>query len=291
MLADPLGAPAAQIPDEWSFPTQPMKLTHTFDLTTDASGSQAIAVGLSLASYTRTYTITTGNLVTTSPAVGAHTDNTSYGAAFSRSRVTCAGISYLPTNTPESSQGTISFLSLPEEQIIGYNGLSLATIASDGVTCEVDESVVVHIHDYALPMFYTTHAYSEHMPTTLIIVRGAKPSTAIGQIRLTLNLEGIANAASVHAGASTVEPFDPTAIANGTHIQQSSVNNQVVAKGPQGPRRLSQSGRAVANASAALAGMYLGGPQGAVVSGLPDKYRTLRKNLKRLMAERNSQFM
>lgn len=287
MLADPLSAPAAQIPDEWSFPTQAMKLTMTVDLTTDTAGSLALGVGHSLAAYLRSFTITGQNLTPgTILSTSAHTDNTAYIAAFSRSRVTCGGLSYLPTNTPESSQGTIAFLSLPEEQVAGYNGLSLATVASDGVTCEIDEEVSVHVHNYALPMFYTSHSYYEHAPTTLVILRGCKASTVVGQLRMVLNVEGIASASSVHAGASTVEPFDSVAMATGAHIQQSTTNSQVVSTGRQGPRRLTASGRAVADASAALAGMYVGGAAGTLAGSMPQKYRDLRRQLKAALAAR-----
>lgn len=282
MLQDPLEAPAAQIPDEWSFPTQAMKLSMTVDLTTDATGALALVVGNSMTSYLRGYS-TAGGLMLALSSTTPHTDTVAYTTAFTRSRVTCASMSYLPTNTPESSQGTISFLSLPDDQVALYNGLSLATIGSDGVTGEIDEPMVVHVHDYSQPMFYSSHVYTEHLPSTMVILRGCKTNTTVGQLRMVLNMEGIANAASVHAGASTVEPFDANAIANGTHIQQAATNYQAAAVGRGGPRRLTQTGRAVADASAALAGMYVGGVGGAMVSNLPDRYRTLRKQLKKAM--------
>lgn len=286
MLLDPLNAPAAQIPDEWSFPTQAMKLTMTVDLTTSAAGSLVLFVGASLANFIKTYTVTSENLVVASPGNTAHTDNTAFTSAFSRSRVTCGGFSYLPTNTPESSQGTISFLSMANEQVGAYDGLSLATIGSDSVTCEIDEPVYVHVHNYSLPMFYSTHTYTEHYPSTLIVLRGCKASTNVGQLKMVLNVEAISSPASVHAGASTVEPYDQMAINNGTHVQQAASDYSVVAAGKQGPRRLTSTGRAVVDASAALAGMYAGGVGGAAIARSPQKYRELRRLLKAALAER-----
>lgn len=284
MLTDPFDAPSAQIPDAWPYPTQATKLKMTIDVTTDAAGYAALAIGHSLASYQRVFTVTGGVLTATNTAT-QHNDKVAYSTAFDRSRVTCGGVSFVNFVTPETSMGMCSSQLCPEESIGGYttDALTIATIMNDGEMQPISEGLTSYVFPLEEPQFSTSHVYWSSLPTLLFLVRGAKPSTTIGQLECVLNIEGVADPSSVHAGGSTVEPYDPVAHTIGTHVSQSGVAANT-AGGKYAPRRLTAHDRAVADLSASLFGFGLGGATGAAVAQSPAAIREARKRLKKLMA-------
>lgn len=260
-----------QYPDDWLHPTQATKIKQIVDITSDSTGYFAYAIGWGLLNAVRTYTVAAGAWTAANVATD-HPDRAAYIAAFSRSRFLCSGLRYTPTQTPEKSSGSIGFLTTPEEGISSYTGVTLATMFTDCTATSVHEPRVEHKYNYGPPAFRSDHIYYDTAPTMLVIGRGCLASTSVGVLEIFWNLEGVSNPASVHAGASKTSAYDPESIRVATHVQQ----NATVSTG-YSPRRLTATGRQVADLSAALAGVYLGGAPGALLARAPTAVRSVRK--------------
>lgn len=284
MLIDPIGAPAAQVPDMWPYPTQAMKLKQVSDVLTNADGDAVVTIGNTLTTgFLRVYAPTVGTRAfTVTNASSAHVDYTAFAAAFDRSRTTCAGLKFTAFLTPETEQGMCGFLQMPEESIPGYVGLTIPTMLADGESAPVSEGCTTVVYPMEEPTFSTTHTYWTYMPQTFLIIKGAKPSTVIGQLESYWNVEGVSDPSSVHAGASSVEPYDPVAHTIGANVTQSAAAART-ASGKYAPRRLTAHGRAIADASAAALGYGMGGATGALVANAPATIRESKKRLKKLL--------
>lgn len=286
MLIDPINAPAAQVPDAWPYATQATKLKMTYDVLVNADGNFAVAIGHGLTNFLRKFTVTTttGVFTTTILETKAHSDAVAYAAAFDRSRMTSMGVTFTNFVTPETGMGMVSIQSCPEESLAGYNtdAITVAAMMNDGTSATVEEGIVGFAYPMEEPQFSTTHVYWASLPITLFMVKGAKPSSTIGQLEIVINLEGVADPSSVHAGGSSVEPYDPVSHVIGTHVTQHT-GQTLVQRGKAGHRRLTSHGRAIADLSASVLGYGVGGATGVAISQAPSVYREKRKKLKALL--------
>lgn len=266
----------------WPYATQATKLKMVVDVTTDAAGYAVVGFGGGLATGAYgIYTITAG-LFGSTPTSSAHTDYTAYVTAFDRSRITCAGYKFVPYLTPETSQGMAGFITMPYESVAGYNGISISAMEADAIAHPLAEGLTTFVYPMEEPAFSSSHSFANYMPSTLLVIKGAKTGSAVGQLECYWNMEGVSDPSSVHAGGSTIEPLDPAAQAVGTHVSQQSSTQLVVSQTP-GHRRLTSQGRAIADASAAALGYGVGGATGSLLSVTPAAYREAKKKLKRLL--------
>lgn len=281
LMIDPIESAAVPYPDEWPHPTQATKLRMLLDVTSDANGYFAMAVGIGLTGGVRVFTVTAGNYTTANTTTN-HPDLASYTATFSSSRWLCGGCKYVPSNTPENSAGIMGIISCQETAVTAYNGVAISAMQTDCNLWQVHEPMTYHRYCFGPPVFNTTHIHTDYAPTLLIVGRGCTPSKTLGSLEFTWNLEGVAYPASVHAGASKVTMYDPQGVMIGTHIAQGA-HQMRAGTG----RRLTASGRAIADASAAAFGNYMNPALAPIIGAIPAGVRTLSKTLKKKKKPKN----
>lgn len=223
-LADPSGSPPCRVPDEYVSPTNALKVTDEYTITTDANGYAAFGVAPSLAraNYTHVITTTTGVQSVTTSTYTAHPDYTSLTASFANGRQVTAQIIISYIGPVQTSCGRLIAIESDTVAAIDNNN-PLSAVYDDGESSPAVDGKVIILRPTQSPRFESLGAtgfMSQTFPYWQFIVAGGDPGKVVFSVRVVRHLELIPLKASIMRGSAAPEPFNPDALAIGANMSQ-----------------------------------------------------------------------
>lgn len=208
---------ACRLPDEYTSPTNAIKLTEEYTITTSADGYAvfSVAPALSRAKYTNAVTVTAGVASTAAITYTAHPDYTTFTTNFLYARTVAMQITISYIAPPMTASGRLIWI---ESGNIGAttNVADLSTLLDDGESTPLIDGKIVRprptqtprLEDSTMPAFgYAT------WPVHDFIIVGALANAPVVSVRVTRHVEAISLKNAITRGEAKVEPFNPDAMA------------------------------------------------------------------------------